>query len=76
MASGSEQINKLSVLEGDDGNLPPDLKILDEMTVQLEYYNNYSVLGLHTSKVYSRYNHLHIILHKIQILIFSNHLLR
>ena len=52
MVSGSEQINELSVLEGDDGSLPPDLKILEEMTVQLEYFNfNYLVLGLHTSKV-------------------------
>ena len=43
------------------------------LIVQLEYFNH-SVLDnaqLHTSKVQSHYNHFHIILYKIQILLWS-----
>ena len=40
MASGIDQTNELSMLDGDDGRVSPDtLQDISKLTVQLEYFN-------------------------------------
>ena len=70
---------KLSVIDGDDVTVSPDFlyHILKDWLYNLivsisivQYLDN---AQLHTSKASSHYNHFHIILYKIQKLLFSDH---